>query len=128
MNLRWTRVAVAVISSTFLLTLGACGGVTEQPEDAPIRVTVAPTFISVENQSGAALSDIEVKIIPYGAATEFRVMVYRMGNAEKRDFRLGDFRGGDGTPFNARVVRVKSVVVLGKDMDDNVVQVEVPWP
>jgi hypothetical protein len=128
MNLRWTRVAVAVISSTFLLTLGACGGVAEQPEDAPIRVNVAPTFISVENQTGAALSDIEVKIIPYGAATEFRVMVYRMGNAEKRDFMLGDFRGKDGTPFNARVVRVKSVVVLGKNMDDEVVQVEVPWP
>ena len=127
MKLRWTRAAVTVVGGALLCTLGACQQGAAQAEDAPIRVTVSQMFITVENQAGMALRDVQVKLIPYGAATEFSFTVYRMDNAEKRDFMLGEFRGKDGTPFNARVVKVKTVYVAGKDIDGNLVEAEVPW-
>lgn len=127
MNSRWTRALTAVGGGALVVTLAACGGGSAQAENAPIRVDISPMFITVENRAGMALTDVKVRILPYGGATEFSVSVYRMANAEKRDFMLGDFRGTDGTPFNGRVVKVKNVKVSGKDINGTVVEVEVPW-
>lgn len=127
MNSLRIRAAVFLIGGALVVALAGCGGGAVQAEDAPIRVDVSPMYISVENRAGLALRDVQVKIVPYGGATEFCVTVYRMANAEKKDFMLGDFRGKDGTPFNARVVKVKAVQVSGKDIDGNLVEVEVPW-
>ncbi len=123
-----TRAAVILTSGALMLVLAGCGGGSVQAEDAPIFVEVSPMYISVENRAGLALRDVQVKIVPYGGATEFCMTAYRMANAEKKDFLLGDFRGKDGTPFNARVVKVKTVQVSGKDIDGNLVEVEVGWP
>jgi len=128
MDSRWTRASVAAIGGALLVTLGGCGQGAAQAEDAPIRVEVSQMFITVENKAGLALRDVQVQLIPYGGATDFTLMVYRLDNAEKRDFMLGEFRGSDGTPFNARVVKVKTVKVSGKDIDGNLVEVEVRWP
>jgi len=92
---------VALIGGALLLALAGCGSGGGQPADAPILVDISPMFISIENRAGMALRDVQVKIVPYGGATEFIQTVYRMANAEKKDFMLGDFRGKDGTPFNA---------------------------
>lgn len=124
---RRTRAVVILIAGALLLGLAGCGGGSAQPADAPIFVEISPMYITVENRAGLALRDVEVRIVPYGRATEFSITTYRMANAEKKDFVLGDFRGKDGTPFNARVVKVKNVTVTGKDIDGNVVEVEVPW-
>jgi len=124
----WTRAVVTLIAGALVPALAGCGGGGgAQAEDAPIRVDISPMYITVENRAGLALDDLQVSIVPYGGATEFSMTVHRMANAEKKDFMLGDFRGKDGTPFNARVVKVKNVKVAGKDIDGNIVQVEVPW-
>jgi len=123
----WTRAVVTLIAGALVPALAGCGGGGAQAEDAPIRVDISPMYITVENRAGLALDDLQVSIVPYGGATEFSMTVHRMANAEKKDFLLGDFRGKDGTPFNARVVKVKNVKVAGKDIDGNIVQVEVPW-
>jgi len=124
---RSTCAVVTLIGGALVLALSGCSSGGAQPADAPILVDVSSMYISVENRAGLALRDVEVKIVPYGGATEFSQTVYRMANAEKKDFLLGDFRGKDGTPFNARVVKVKNVTVAGKDIDGNIVEVEVPW-
>jgi hypothetical protein len=50
-----------------------------------------------------------------------------MENGEKRELSLGDFAGRDGTTFNRRVVRPKSVRVKAKDMVGKAYDVEAPW-
>ena len=127
MNSRRTRVVVTLVGGALVIVIAGCGSGGAQAEDAPIRVDVLPMYISVENRAGMALRDVQVKIVPYGGATEFIQTVYRMANAEKKDFMLGDFRGKDGTPFNARVVKVKMVQVSGTDINGTLVEVEVPW-
>jgi len=128
MRSHWTRAAVVVAGGVLVVSLAGCGqGSSQAQEDAPIRVEVSQMFITVENRAGLALRNVKVQIIPYGGATDFSVMVYRLENAMKRDIPLADFRGLDGTPFKIRVVRSKSVKVSGTDIDGKTIEVEVPW-
>lgn len=111
------------------LTLGGCGGIgpVSSPEQALLGVEISQMFLTVENRSGLALRDVRIEIVPVGRATDFSILVPRLENAEKRDFPLGNFRGRDGTPFNLRVVRPRSVKVSGTDINNKTVEVEVPW-
>ncbi len=114
-----------------ILVLGMSGCRTMLPGDAPeqalLRVEISRMFVTVENRSGFSLREIRIEIVPMARTTDFSIIVPRMENGEKRDFPLGNFRGRDGTPFNLRVVRPKSLKVSGTDINNRTVQVEVPW-
>lgn len=118
-----------LISLLVALALGACGGVMPpaQPESAPIRIENTQMFITVENRSGLALREVTIQIVPVGRSTDFSIIVPRLENGDKRDFPLGNFRGRDGTPFNLRVVRPKSIKVSGTNINNEVIESEVPW-
>lgn len=114
-----------------ILVLGMSGCRTMVPGDAPeqalLRVEISRMFVTVENRSGFSLREMRIEIVPMARSTDFSIIVPRMENGEKRDFPLGNFRGRDGTPFNLRVVRPKSLKVSGTDINNRTVQVEVPW-
>ena len=114
-----------------ILVLGMSGCRTMVPGDAPeqalLRVEISRMFVTVENRSGFSLREMRIEIVPMTRTTDFSIIVPRMENGEKRDFPLGNFRGRDGTPFNLRVVRPKSLKVSGTDINNRTVQVEVPW-
>ena len=114
-----------------ILVLGMSGCRTMLPGDAPeqalLRVEISRMFVTVENRSGFSLREVRIEIVPMARTTDFSIIVPRMENGEKRDFPLGNFRGRDGTPFNLRVVRPKSLKVSGTDINNRTVQVEVPW-
>ena len=94
---------------------------------ALIGVQTSQLSVVVENKVGMPLVDVDVAIVPVGAATQFSKFVGRLENAEKRDIALSNFYGRDGTPFSLRVVRPKTVRVKGKDLNNKVIQVDVPW-
>jgi hypothetical protein len=127
MNPRSAGLALGVAGILSLAQLGCGSGGAVNQADAPIRVENTQMFVTVENRSGLNLRDVSVRIVPAGASTEFVTSVYRMENGEKRDFTLGSFRGRDGTPFNLRVVRPRSVKVSATDLNGKTVEVEVPW-
>lgn len=114
-----------------ILVLGMSGCRTMVPGDASeqalLRVEISRMFVTVENRSGFSLREMRIEIVPMARSTDFSIIVPRMENGEKRDFPLGNFRGRDGTPFNLRVVRPKSLKVSGTDINNRTVQVEVPW-
>jgi hypothetical protein len=114
-----------------LCTFALCGcgavGPVANPENAPLRIENTQMFVTVENRSGLALREVKIQIVPVGRSTDFSIIVPRLENGEKRDFSLGNFRGRDGTPFNLRVSKPKTVKVSGTDINDKVVEVEVPW-
>jgi len=117
------------VSLLAVLAVGACGGVMApaQPESAPLRIDNTQMFITVENRSGLALREVTIQIVPVGRSTDFSIIVPRLENGDKRDFPLGNFRGRDGTPFNLRVVRPKSIKVTGTNINNQVIEAEVPW-
>lgn len=111
------------------VALVACAGASGPalPADAPIGIENTQMFVTVENRSGLALRDVQVRIVPMGGGTEFIASVYRLENGEKRDFPVGNFRGRDGTPLNLRVVRPKSIKVSGTDINNRTIEVETAW-
>jgi hypothetical protein len=100
---------------------------TPSAQQAQIDVQTSQLSVLIENKVGMPLVDVEVAILPVGGIMQFTKFAGRMENAEKRDIALSSFAGRDGTPFNLRMVRPKTVRVTGKDLNNKPVQVDVPW-
>jgi Flp pilus assembly protein CpaB len=125
---RWLALLlVGGVLAAVSTSVGCARGVTQTGDTALITVETSQLFITVKNQSGQPLSNVHVSIVPVGAATVFTATISRMESGEKRDLSLAEFHGRDGTPFNLRVVRPKTVKVSGTNVDEKTVEVEVPW-
>jgi hypothetical protein len=102
------------------------GSAERLPADAPVLLESSQTFVTFQNRAGLALTDVSIAIVPY-ARTEFTRLVSRVENLEKRQIPLNEFRSRDGTPFNLRAVRPKSLRVRARDATGKSYDVEVPW-
>ena len=111
------------------LALLACSssGPPEQSSNAPIVIQTSQLSVLIENKVGMPLTDVDVAITPIGGVVEYTKFVGRIESAEKRDVSLGAFSSRDGTPFNLRVVRPKTVRVTAKDLTDKAYKVERSW-
>jgi len=116
-----------------LVTLGllavGCSeqGAARQDANAPIKIEMTQMYITVRNHSGLALNDVSVGIVPVGRTTVFNRFLGRLESSESRNIMLGEFVGRDGTPFNLRVVKPRSVELKGKDVKGQSHNVEVAW-
>ena len=99
----------------------------QQASDGPISVQTSQLFVTVENRAGLALMQVEVAILPVGRSTEFTRFVGRLESNQKRDVSVAEFRGRDGTPFNLRVIKPRTVRVRAKDIHNKPYEVAVPW-
>jgi hypothetical protein len=115
------------------LALSACSGNESPAQDQPaqnqaqIDVQTSQLSVLVENKVGMPIVDVEVAILPVGSNMQFTKFTGRIENGEKRDISLSSFAARDGTPFSLRQVRPKAVRVVGKDLNNKPVQVDVPW-
>lgn len=102
-------------------------GVASQDANAPIKIEISQLYVTVRNESGMALNDVTIGIVPVGRTTVFGKFLGRLESAQSRNVMLGEFVGRDGTPFNLRVVKPRSVEVKGKDMNGKDYSVETAW-
>jgi hypothetical protein len=111
------------------LFFSACAGQSNAGQDAnaPIKIETSQMFVTVKNDSGMALNDVSVAIVPMGRTTLYTEFIGRMESAETRKIMLGDFNGRDGTPFSLRVVKPKAVQVKGMDIGGKAHEAEVGW-
>jgi len=109
------------------IALVSCSGSAATEEQSLIGVETSQFSVVIENKIGMPLTDVQIAILPVGGVTQFTKMAGRMDNGEKREFALGGFFGRDGTPFSLRVVRPKTVRVTGKDLNNKLHQIDVPW-
>jgi hypothetical protein len=98
-----------------------------QDPNAPVKIETTPMYVTVRNDSGLALNEVSVAIVPVGRSTVFSRFIGRLESAESRNLMLGDFVGRDGTPFSLRAVKPRSVEVKGQDVKGQTYSVEVPW-
>jgi hypothetical protein len=111
-----------------VLLAGACSEQsTAQDENAPLKIQTSQMYVTVRNDAGLALNDVEVSIVPVGRTTVFNKFVGRLENSESRNIMLGDFFGRDGTPFSLRVVKPRSVEAKGKDVKGQTYTADVGW-
>ena len=110
------------------LFITSCAGQgSAQDANAPVKIETSQMFVTVTNDSGMALNDVTVAIVPMGRTTLYTEFVGRMESADSRKIMLGDFNGRDGTPFSLRVVKPKAVQVKGTDVAGKTHEVEVAW-
>ena len=102
-------------------------GVASQDANAPIKIEISQLYLTVRNESGLALNDVTIGIVPVGRTTVFGKFLGRLENAQARNVMLGEFVGRDGTPFNLRVVKPRSIEVKGKDVNGKDYNVETAW-
>ena len=127
-----SRGLTLLASLTFLIALSAAcageksvGGVGTSGQAAPFVITVEQMYITVANQTGAPLVDIEVQIIPtLIGATAFKASWPRLEPNDRHDLMLGNFRSGDGTPFRRGVIRARLIKVVAKDLSGKVYEQE----
>jgi hypothetical protein len=98
-----------------------------QDPNAPIKIETTQMYVTVRNDSGLALNEVSVAIVPVGRSTIFSRFIGRLESGEARNLMLGDFVGRDGTPFSLRAVKPRSVEVKGQDVKGQTYSVEAPW-
>lgn len=133
-----SRVRASILHATaaflVLSMTAACGGTDSEVGatgttggNAPFAIEVGPTFITVENRTGAPVIGGEIVISQVGVLPPYRTTFPRLETGASRDFALNAFRGADGTPFSPRLARPRRVTVTAKDITGNAHQVEVPF-
>ena len=123
---RW--VASAVILG-FALGGAACGSSAPSgsAKGGPIEVEISPFFVTVSNRSGTAITDVKLEVFPPGRQMVFSATHFRLESNADKDFSMNDLRGSDGTPFNLRVHRPRTVRVTAMGIDGTAHEVELDW-
>jgi hypothetical protein len=108
---------------------GGCsgGGSSEQTGTSPLAVETSQASVTIRNTVGQPLTDVSIAIVPVAGRLEYATFFSRIESAEKRDIVLSDFRGRDGTTFNLRVVKPKSVRIKAKDFTGKDYEATVAW-
>ena len=128
MQSRILSVSISAIIFAMALTTTGCGGSAENTSlGGPIEIEISQLFITVTNNSGMAVTDIKLEVIPTGGQTSYGATHYRLENSEKKDFSLGELRGSDGMNLNLRVHKPDRVRVTATDIDQTAYDIEIPW-
>jgi hypothetical protein len=111
------------------LFVGGCSdqGAASQDANAPVKIAISQMYVTVRNESGLALNDVSVAVVPMGRTTLFSKFVGRLENAQSRNIMLSEFIGRDGTPFSLRVIKPRSVEVKGRDVNGRDYASEIAW-
>ena len=116
------------VASLVVVQVG-CGGesVIESGTDQ-IGIDVSALSVTIENKAGLGLREVRAVIEPAGIQkTGYAVIVGQVGNAQKRDISLSEFRAEDGTPFSPRAVQASAVRVTAEDINGLQYEAVVPW-
>src|SRR5262249_11315120 len=117
----------------FVLVLAACSpsgsrvgsaGSTQHPF---IKIDTSSLFVTVENDAGRALMDVQLTVKPTGGMLVFTDRISRLESNEKHDISISDFKSRDGTPLNLRVYRPREVTVTAVDLVGEKFEMTKPW-
>lgn len=119
-------VALAILWASVLGVGCGAGTGSRGAEEGPLDVKVSQLAVTVANRSGRVLTDVRVTIS--SGIMPFSASYGRLDPGQRRDFSLAEFRARDGTQFNLRLHRPRSVRVTATDPDGKTHQVDLPWP
>jgi len=120
-------VLVAVIAVA-LLTSAACSeqGSAQMSANSPIVLSTQQIMITVQNKAGLPMNNARLTVVAFGN-TEFSKTFSRLEKTETREVLLSDLSSRDGTPYNARLSKPKTVRFTGTDPTGKEYTVETPW-
>jgi len=104
-----------------------CGSSAGKGDLDKIQVTQTQFEVVVTNTSGKALMDVLAEIKPAGPSSHYTTRLARLENGEKRSLAHTSFTDRDYVPFSARTAKAALIIVSAKDIDGNVIRVELPF-
>jgi len=120
-------VLAAVIAVASIASAGCSEqGSAQMPADSPIVLSTQQIMITVQNKAGLPLNNAKLTVVAFGN-TEFSKTFSRIENSETREVLLSDLSSRDGTPYNARLSKPKTVRLTGTDPTGKEYTVELPW-
>ena len=69
-----------------------------QDESAAVKIETSQMYVTVRNNSGLALNDVSVAIVPVGRSTVFNKFVGRVESQESRNVMLVNSSAGMALP------------------------------
>lgn len=116
------------VAMLMFVQIGCQGDSVVESGTDQIGIDVSSLSVTIENKSGLGLRNVTVVVEPAGLQrTGYRALIGRVGNAQKRDISLSEFRTQDGTPFSPRGVQARAVRVTAEDMNGQMYEAVVPW-
>ena len=127
-GVRRSPLALVVVIAVALLTSAACSeqGSAQMSANSPIVLSTQQIMITVQNKAGMPLNNARLTVVAFGN-TEFSKTFSRLENTETREVLLSDLSSRDGTPYNARLSKPKTVRFTGVDPTGKEYTVETPW-
>ena len=125
---RPSPLVLAAVIAVALLTSAACSeqGSAQMPANSPIVLSTQQIMITVQNKAGLPMNNARLTVVAFGN-TEFSKTFSRLENTETREVLLSDLSSRDGTPYNARLSKPKTVRFTGVDPTGKEYTVETPW-
>ncbi len=116
-----------VFAAVLVFTAMGCGPGTATGDVDKVRIEISAVDVTVTNTAGRALLDARLEIVRGAGANRYSVHVGRLENGERRSFVFSRFTDRDAVPYSPRTAKASTVAFQAKDVDDTVVQLEVPW-
>lgn len=123
---RWL-VSVVVCAAVVGASCGPAGASSGKVTGGPIELEITPFFVTVGNRSGTAVRNVKLEIFPAGRQMVFSATHFRLESNADKDFSFNDLRGSDGTPFNLRIHKPRTVRVTAEGIDGTSHELEMPW-
>jgi len=127
-GVRPSYVVLAAAIAVASLTSAGCSeqGSAQMPADSPIVLSTQQIMITVQNKAGLPLTNAKLTVVAFGN-TEFTKTFSRLENSETREVLLSDLSSRDGTAYNARLSKPKTVRLTATDPIGKEYTVETPW-
>ena len=123
----FTLLAACSLAGCSSSTQAEAGAVGTAGGNSAIGVSFAPTYLTIENHTGAPLVEGELAIVPSGLMPPFHASLPRVESSGKQDVLFSAFRGNDGTTFRRGVTRARRVRMTATDINGKKYQQEVPF-
>jgi len=117
------RVAAIVLATW----VAGCGPALDDDPQSPIAVAVEQTYVTIGNQSGSALVDGTVELVPSGVLAPYRYSLTRIESGSNRQVPLDRFSGAGGARFLRGATRIRSVRLTVTDVAGKKYKREVPF-
>jgi hypothetical protein len=124
MTIRYHRAALTILASLIAASIACSQRSAMEDEPAPIGIETSQLRVTLENRTGMPVSNVSVELI---GTTVFTATHPRIESGAKHHVPLNLFRGRDGTPFDLRVARPRTVKVRCVGPDGTVFNAEARW-
>lgn len=104
-----------------------CSGAAADDANAPFTITVEQSYLTITNQSGSALADGLIELVPSGVLAPYKTKLPRMESGANRDVPFDQFSGVGGARWRRGGTRIKAVRVTATDVAGKTYKREVPF-